>query len=75
MVDSYIHLSIIFSKAYEYRVSQKFVPLNSCTIILIKTSFLHETAGRCLFLYLVHVFRISVTGIPILFCFFFYHIL
>ena len=32
MVDSYIHLSIIFPKAYEYRVSQKFVPLNSCTI-------------------------------------------
>ena len=32
MVDSYIHLSIIFPKAYEYKVSQKFVPLNSCTI-------------------------------------------
>ena len=33
---------------------------------------LHEIARRCLFLYQVHVFRISVSGVPFLF---FYHIL
>ena len=37
--------------------------------LLIKTLFLHEIARRCLFLYQVQVFRISVTGMPFLFCF------
>ena len=32
-----------------YRVSQKFIPLSSYT--LIKTLFLHEISRRCLFLY------------------------
>ena len=40
--------------------------------LLIKTLFLHEIARRCLFLYQVQVFRISVTGMPFLFCFVLY---
>ena len=36
---------------------------------MIKTIFLCEIAKRCLFLYQVHVFRISVTGMPFLFFF------
>ena len=38
---------------------------------LIKTLFLHEISWRCLYLYQVHVLRISVTGMPFLFVFFF----
>ena len=34
---------------------------------MIKTIFLHEIARRCLLLHQVHVFRISVTGMPFLF--------
>ena len=45
-----------------YRVSQKFVPLISCTIIFDQNLFLHEISRRCLFLYREHMFRISVTG-------------
>ena len=38
----------------------------------IKTLFLHEISRGSLFLYRVHVFRTSVTGMPFLFvCFFF----
>ena len=55
-----------------YRVSQKFVPLISCTITFDQTLFLHEISRGRLFLYHVHVFRISVTDMPFLFC---YHIL
>ena len=60
-----------------YRVSQKFVPLISCTIIFDQNLFLHEISRRCLFLYREHMLRISVTDMPFLFCFvfFFYHIL
>ena len=36
---------------------------------MIKTLFLHEISRRCLFLYHVHVFRISVTGMPFLLLF------
>ena len=34
---------------------------------MIKTLLLHEISWRCLFLSQVHVFRISVTGMPFLF--------
>ena len=37
--------------------------------LLIKTIFLGEIFRRCLFLYQVHVFRISVTSMPFLFFF------
>ena len=52
-----------------YRVSQKFVPIISCTIscILLITLFLLEISRRYLFHYREHAFRISVTGIPFLF--------
>ena len=50
-----------------YRVSQKFVPLISCPINLIKTLFLHEISRRCLLFYRVHVFGISVTSFPLCF--------
>ena len=52
-----------------YRVSQKFVPLISCTIIFDQNLFLHEISRRCLFLYREHMLRISVTDMPFLFCF------
>ena len=61
-----------------YRVSQKFVPLISCTMIFDQNLFLHEISRRCLFLYREHMLRISVTDMPFLFWFvffFFYHIL
>ena len=48
-------------------MSQKFVPLISCTIIFDQNLFLHEISRRCLFLYREHMFRISVTGMPFLF--------
>ena len=54
-----------------YGVSQKFVPLISCTIIFDQNLFLHEISRRCLFLYREHMFRISVTGMPFLVFFFF----
>ena len=47
-------------------MSQKFVPLISCTIIFDQNLFLHEISRRCLFLYREHMFRISVTGMPFL---------
>ena len=50
-------------------MSQKFVPLISCTIIFDQNLFLHEISRRCLLLYREHMFRISVTGMPFLFCF------
>ena len=50
------------------QMSHKFVPLISCDITL----FLREISRRCLLLYRVHVFRISVTGFPPSL---FYHIL
>ena len=57
-------------------MSQKFVPLISCTTSFDQHFILHEIFRRCLFLYRVHVFRISVNVMPFLFvCFFFYHIL
>ena len=53
-----------------FRMSQKFVPLISCTVTFDQNFlFLHEISRRCLFLYQVHVFRISVTGTPFLFCY------
>ena len=52
-----------------YRVSQKFVPLISCTMIFDQNLFLHEISRRCLFLYREHMLRISVTDMPFLFCF------
>ena len=57
-----------------YRVSQKFVPLISCTIIFDQNLFLHEISRRCLFLYREHMLRISVTDMPFLFCFVFFFI-
>ena len=69
-----IYFKQIFSKLlkiYIYRVSQKFVPLISCTIIFDQNLFLHEISRRCLFLYREYMFRISVTC----FFFFFNHIL
>ena len=57
-------------KIYIYRVSQKFVPLISCTIIFDQNLFLHEISRRCLFLYREHMFIISVTGMPFFFFFF-----
>ena len=55
-------------------MSQKFVPLISCTIIFDQNLFLQEISRRCLFLYREHIFRISVTGMPLLFvCFFLSH--
>ena len=53
-----------------YRVFQKFVPLISCAIILIKTSFLHEISKICFSLYRVLVFRRLVTGPASPLCFF-----
>ena len=38
---------------------------------MIENLFLHEISRRCLFLYLIHVFRISVTGMPFFLFFFF----
>ena len=55
-----------------YRVSQKFVPLISCTIIFDQNLLLHEISRRCLFLYREHMLRISVTDMPFLFCFVFF---
>ena len=55
-----------------YRVSQKFVPLISCTMIFDQNLFLHEISRRCLFLYREHMLRISVTDMPFLFCFVFF---
>ena len=57
--------SLIWS--HLYRVSQKFVPLISCTITFDQNFILREISRRCLFLCQVHVFRISVTGMPFLF--------
>ena len=48
-------------------MSQKFVPLISCSIIFDQNLFLHEISRRCVFLYRGHIFRISVTGMPFLF--------
>ena len=56
-----------------HRVSQKFVPLISRTIIFYQNLFLHEISRKCLFPYREHIFRISVTGMPFLFCFFLSH--
>ena len=53
-------------------MSQKFVPLISCTIIFDQNLFLHEISRRCLFLYREHIFRISVTGMPFLLLLFFF---
>ena len=53
-------------------MSQKFVPLISCTMIFDQNLFLHEISRRCLFLYREHMLRISVTDMPFLFCFFFF---
>ena len=53
-------------RSHLYRVSQKFVPLISCTITFDQNFILREIS-RCLFLCQVHVFRISVTGMPFLF--------
>ena len=49
-----------------YRVSQKFVPLISCTItlILIKTLFLHEISRRCLLLYMYSEFQQTASSLP-----------
>ena len=61
-------MCLLGSGAFFYRVSQKFVPLIiSCTITFDENFILHEISRRCLFLYRVHVFRISVTCIPFLF--------
>ena len=57
--------SLIWS--HLYRVSQKFVPLISCTITFDQNFILCEISRRCLFLCQVHVFRLSVTGMPFLF--------
>ena len=57
--------SLIWS--HLYRVSQKFVPLISCTITFDQNFILREISRRCLFLCQVHVFRISVNGMPFLF--------
>ena len=41
----------------------------SSFLLLIKTLFLHEISRRYIFLSQVHVFRISITGMPFLFFF------
>ena len=46
-----------------------FIHVISCTITFDQNFFLHEISIRCLFLYHVHVFRISVTGMPFLLLF------
>ena len=78
----HMHSDEVLSQEINYRVSQKFVPLISCTIAFDQNFtfifffiflLLHEIFRRCSFLYQVHVFRISVTGM--LFLFFYYHIL
>ena len=56
-------------KKVKYRVSQTFVRLVSCSITFDQNFiiFLHEISRRCLLLYRVHVFRISLTSFPPLF--------